>query len=760
MSFDPVLYSGRRFGGNMDRLLQLAEDLRDRSNAETAVSSQRTAIPQRIAPESSERIESIHAAKKVLSIPTASFPDRKPLPFEFRGYPLREEDPYPPLHTALPISRRRFGAQLRRLEIPALDLLYINVACRILQSYRQQTPILPLHEFLEFIQDRDEDSMVKLSWSLLMKMTNNRTEDSAISLLKGARRVFESRYFEMVQEVVRHGNQLVEPGLDMDESYLFRHFAACRYSRETSFNPHRGGLVNLPWRTVYDALRSGRYQAVSILANRLDFPMGFVEYSPQEFFSAWLNSGGMLPLPYMEAACALCSSMLEGLQYSPLSTDEIYMIMTLAFVSGQIQFVDVLMSRTGHTWDSIDEYIWFAICCVRSGEDEANLIGMLTLDGMQKRFNAFTEEYYTQHGQQGSTLYMMLLLCSLQFKKAIQYVLKMEDHNKWISHAVHLAIAMESAGILDKGGPDDAKLFSREEIAQLVEMYGMTFSQVDLQANWQYQFFATRLRSVGEVQNDEILFDSIIEVLSRHNSSQDTELSRSAKEALIAFEPNPAERELLYETLGGRIFEKEDFDLAFKCFLAANNIKEALHTINKQIASKLRDLPCQPLVNLNKHYFDTSTTQVALLLRKFATIHNRLQGHEIAHSQIRRTQKESFALHAVFTMMSELWKGQYITAMELFQKLEFLPKKEQEISASLNRLQQELPLVYSILDKVFGVFCRCCQSMEQKDNWRQIFEEQIIIYQRLLQVAAENDYSLTNQVSRDLAEALSKLQTN
>lgn len=757
MSSENFLDSGRRFGGSMNRLLHWAEDLRRRygealSPGAPAPAADQQPIPAPVVPPHQP------SGREVLTIATASFPAQKPTPFEFRGYPPRKEDTSAPRYSALPISRRRFGSQLRRLEIPALDVLYINVASRILQSFRQQTPVFPIHEFLEFIQDQNENTMVKLSWQTLMKLTNDQNVESPLDLLKGARRIFEKRYFEMVKEVVRTGNQLVESGNQMDESYIFQHYAACRFSHDTSFSPHRGSLVTLPWRTLYDALRSGRFQAVAVLSKKLDFPLGFMEYSPEELISGWLDSGGLLPLHHLESACVLCSSMLEGAKHSLLTTDEIYMIMTLAFISGQIKFVDVLMNRTGHTWDSFDEYVWFAIGCVRHSTDSSSLMGLLSIQALQERFNAFTEDYYTEQDH-GSGFYLILLLCSLQFKKAVYYVLKMEDPQKWISHAVHLAIAMEAAGILDMGGPEDEKVFSRHQIAQVVEMYGKAFAQVDLQANWQYQFFAARLRSPSEAQNEEILLDSIVDVLSRHNSLQDTELSRGAKEALIAFEPNPVEREALYETLGNRILTKGDFDLAFKAFLAGNDVEDALHTINKQITAKLRDLPCEPLLIQNKQYFNESTTHIALLSRKFATIHNRLQGQDVSRVEIRKAQKESNAIHEVFNMMSELWKGKYVKAMELFQELEFVPKRQQDISSYLIVLQEELPLVYSILDKVFCVFCRCCQSMEKKENWRRIFEEQIIVFQRFLEVAAQNGYSFANQVSRDLAQALSKLQT-
>lgn len=447
--------------------------------------------------------------RNVLSIPSVQFTPTARVPFGFGGYPS-EAGPFRGQFPALP------DHQPRQLEIPTSDQAYIAETADLLKHFRTEMRVNAFQRFSYAIPDEEAGSIIADVWGYLYSLTANGGDERPVffNLLKAARKGFEKRFKETMKKSIRPDFLTRETGLAMDSTHLYVGYARSQIDNEVFSRPHVPEgmeMTSQGWRVLYAALRCGDYNTARLLANHVHFPPDTTQRDPVYVMMAWMETTGRLPLPLIGEMMTLCESVLS--QCPRISVDQHFMVKTLSFLCGCLEAVDRLMQLTMSEWDSIDEFLWFLLGCVRYLPGR-NLPWVFNLERLQARVNKYSEQFYVDEGT-NPTRYIIALLCSLQFKKALKFMLKLENRERWFVHGVHIAIALEYMGMLDLGGAADERHFPRRLIAQIVEMYASTFQEVDEQAYFQYRFFFSMLSAPHGQTMEEAMLENIIEQIMR-----------------------------------------------------------------------------------------------------------------------------------------------------------------------------------------------------------------------------------------------------
>lgn len=525
-----------------------------------------------------------------LSIPRPFFSTPLTPKFHFPGYERQNASVYQ-LGPILPQFQRP------RLSIPRMDQVYIAETSDLLKHFRPPLRINPFERFSLAMIGKEKESMFAKVWDHLERMTeappNVEFDIPFVQLLRNARRIVERNFLEYLSTMVTQEFLDRPIGVEMHDAHLCLSFVRIQI-RENSQLPNENGDVG--WRVLYYAMRCGNYKAMDELVKSVRFPPGASQHSPEYVFHQWKSTCGRMPLSLLADMTDMCQRLLP--RANQFSIDEYFMMRTIAFFCGCIGIVDALMAETGTEWESLDDFLWFGLGCVREipGIDCDE---MFNLRALQKRINTYSEEFYTDGGRDPMR-YIEILFSSLLFKKALKFMLSLSDRSVWYVIAVHVAIGLEFLEMLDLGGEEDEACFSRKQIGQIVEKYADVFSDIDSPIYYQYLFFAQKLAE-DQIQNmEDAMIDSIMEqvlkdetqgIVSTFKSlfdantllSEGVKLSQKTLETLNRYVSKEWEKDALLIDTAKRLEEKGHWDFAYKCYLAGSSRTQAMESLNKLV---------------------------------------------------------------------------------------------------------------------------------------------------------------------------------
>ncbi|XP_062501933.1 nuclear pore complex protein Nup93-like isoform X2 [Corticium candelabrum] len=327
-----------------------------------------------------------------------------------------------------------------------------------------------------------------------------------------------------------------------------------------------------------------------------------------------------------------------------------------------------------------DDYMWLRLSQVRQldggtsrgnqGED------ILTLRKLQ---TILKDEYGEGHFQafEMPLLFFFVLLLSLQFEAALQFLSRIERYR---SHAVHFAIALYDAGLLFLPDSIQAPLLSKASndteffnVAQLVIRYTRKFASTDPREAVEYFYLLKGLETVqGNCLFTQCLSDLVLETREFEMLLGRLEPDGSRKPGLVdKFGVNSSE---IIETVASSAEAKGLAEDAVRLYDLAKKHDNVLRTLNKLLSQFLSAAPGAGQstrnrlmtlgINIAERYKGKGHTATVSRVSTFYLLLDLMQFFNLYHQQL------------------------FDQALDVIQRLKVLPFRTEEVESKVTAFRQ------------------------------------------------------------------------
>lgn len=546
---EPV-YEPRSFQQLEQRGLELLAALRGLPVSDLAQSSQtQTPPPTDIGPSYLDQYLTSHRHEDSFQTP-----NQKDLVFTKR--PWTQVNPV--------LVGRHFLPQVSSLTPSPLEKPFGQVIKTINHQHSTPRSYSPLDELANIVKRSQvsDDGALSL-WDLLQSITK-RTE-RITDPLKGGQRCFENRFkfhirLAAQQQGVRSGNFQEELKQYLKDRHLD--------SKEPV------------WMSIYYSMRAGECTTAAVFAKKANFPDGFGLDLPEYYFSTWAQRPSHSPWVRFPELFPACLEFVRRGARKKLDSEYRYMVMSASFLCGQIHAVDRLISETPHCWDSLDEYLWYSIGCVRMNAENSSSYSAFDLDRLQTRLTASEESYYTSNGED-PLRYALVLFSVLELRKGLRFLLTNMKCSPYIFHTVHMVIALQWQGLLVKIEGGDQDQLKEEDIVDLTLHYARVVADHDPALAWEYYYLSQELYTSAIEDRPLRLARCLVDLLDRPHA---VFLLQSETAMLVGME-NEDQKKLIMEEAAKQCKEQSKLDIALALFLKINSMTEVVKTMNAKVNS-------------------------------------------------------------------------------------------------------------------------------------------------------------------------------
>lgn len=431
---------------------------------------------------------------------------------------------------------------------------------KIVQELNQGTSQL-FSDYHEAIKDCHPD-LVYLWGVLLTIISELDTSRSITSRIRGAKRFFEDRFRE---DITRKATELgMTTGKTSDEIRIVVHGLV---GHNDSVYPH--------WMLIYHAIRCGDCDAGLEFARRAQFPRGCRCQPPAYYFEQLKqrdDHDASLRFADLEQAC---EQLMRHGGRNKLQSEYRYMIMVVSFLCGYIHIADALISQSAQKWESLDEWLWYGLGCVRHYTTSSS--SCFDYRRFWSRLSAYDESYYSGNGQSPVT-YAVVLFAGLRFGSGLHYMLN-KDLAACTGHVVHMAIAMQDHGLFDLEIVSDPKRLESEDIADLVLQYGRSLAASKGALASEYFVHAQKIQYPRTRSTVEHMAEALEDLLVR---SGDFELLETGCAIQDEFR-GENERCRVLQYAADICLRKKNFDMAIRLYKTAQNYEKAVEACNLMV---------------------------------------------------------------------------------------------------------------------------------------------------------------------------------
>eukprot|EP00210_Caulerpa_lentillifera_P001807 g1737.t1 len=554
-----------------------------------------------------------------------------------------------------------------------------------------------VEELTSVVKQHCKDDGALSLWDLLHSITK-RTERITDSL-KGGQRCFENRFrIHIGMTAQRQG---IRSGHFQDELQFYvqnRHLE----SKEPV------------WMSIYYALRAGNCAVAAMHAKKAHFPDGFGLDLPEYYFSTWAQRPAHSPWVRFSELFPACLEFVRRGARKKLDSEYRYMVMSTSFLCGQIRAADRLISETPHSWDSLDEYLWYSIGCVRTTAENSSSYAAFDLEKLQTRLTASEESYYTSNGED-PLRYALVLFSVLELRKGMRFLLTNGRCSPYIIHSVHMVIALQWQGLLSKIDGGDQEQLKEEDVVDLIIHYARYVANHNPALAWEYYHLSQELYTSAIEDRHLRLARCLVDLLNRPNAIN---LVQSEAAVLVGMETE-VEQKLIMEEAAKQCKQQGKLDIALALYLKIDAISNVVLTMNAKIAKFILRWWThlnRRGINVDKEKWSALGSEVHELILQCMDFHDFL---EFANEDRGKLIKETRALEKVFGIVQDFFINDHESVIREFRALEFIEECNPEL------LMESYPSMVDLISEIMSIFCVSLVTIGSviKENEKEIVHE-------------------------------------
>ncbi|KAL9540563.1 hypothetical protein MBANPS3_009615 [Mucor bainieri] len=301
---------------------------------------------------------------------------------------------------------------------------------------------------------QSQRSSMNVSWDIISHLTGESTDrisgaflfnnpdqtriaNMKLRLIKSARQYLENQYRSLVKETLRENAAAANVGGSLSEKHRLHAYMKLQYKeRGNSWNSRLEVYDDMPiWLFTYLLVRCGYYNLA------LEFVEGKTQNfsSAPEFHKAFKEFCSDPDFNISEESKTQVDHQYQTMKYSEKAPDPFKVL--LYKIIGRCELQD----KSEDTIHMLEDALWLQLMLIReTPEGSKPMLTEYRLTEFQEMINQADSSAYDKNGANPWTYFNMLLL-SLQFEKAINYLYQFEN---WRVHAVHIAIALVYYGLV------------------------------------------------------------------------------------------------------------------------------------------------------------------------------------------------------------------------------------------------------------------------------------------------------------------------
>ncbi|KAL4859943.1 Nuclear pore complex protein NUP93A [Chlorella vulgaris] len=419
------------------------------------------------------------------------------------------------------------------------------------------------------------------------------------ALLAGARGYLEDNYVSYMQKVVAAHRAQASLGGAPGRLGLVHAFLRVKEKERGALDFDQPGGVDTTWQRIYCCLRAGFHSEaaqVSKSTREASTPRVGSASDLSAQLLAW-GEGGCRPLtgdPGVHTA-AECERLLRdksARQRHPFSAQR---AMVHALLCGNNRAAEAVAKETPSFFPTIEDFLWFKLCLVRTQTTGASsssgggagssggLLDAYQLSDLQQYLQQYPASHYSHNGKE-PLLYVVVLLLSLQFRAAVGFLSREAATKDYRLDAVHLAICLQHASVLDPSPADGGGGGGRAlDVGSLIHRYGKEFLYTDPQLALEYYMLAAAALG-GSVQVKGQLLRELLVESKAYGYLLGSGGAAGEGGALARFVPNPAERGAVLEAVAHECAASAQLEEAVELFMFAGRPRPALRILNQRLS--------------------------------------------------------------------------------------------------------------------------------------------------------------------------------
>eukprot|EP00879_Flechtneria_rotunda_P017063 GHRR01017870.1.p1 GENE.GHRR01017870.1~~GHRR01017870.1.p1 ORF type:complete len:730 (+),score=267.93 GHRR01017870.1:831-3020(+) len=490
---------------------------------------------------------------------------------------------------------------------------------------KQMDPITAFGAACEQYEDKTPETLMSACWKLLgdvLAVAQSRgispSDGSEYSdaLLQGGRNHLQAGFAVHMRGVISRHRSAAQRGADPDQLRDVQAYLAVRFRDKGTLDLQAPGGLDTTWAQVYYSLRAGWIDVALKAAERaVDVTQSRASnISVKQLLQHWLQDAAGFRQKHGARMVQECERLLQGYSHKQSQLKQDYQLLVYALLAGDNRSVDSLIKLNPSLLPTMEDYIWIKLSLVNtnppaaaagvggggsSGSGLYNISGSFspssggglgapayTLAGWQSELNRWGPKYYSKEGKE-PLLFLTVLLLSLQFKRALSFLLKADMTKAYRLDGIHLAIALHFTGVLQvntdeplAGGPIELDLG-----AQLAA-FGRRYVTIDSTTALHYYMLAAAV-SGGGVKEQGRLFRELLV----HSKDYGTLLggggALGSGGAIQVFVRDPVLRQQLFEYVAYDCQINQQPDEARELYMAAQKPRAALKIINQQLSAEI-----------------------------------------------------------------------------------------------------------------------------------------------------------------------------
>ncbi|GMH40383.1 hypothetical protein BSKO_08287 [Bryopsis sp. KO-2023] len=592
-----------------------------------------------------------------------------------------------------------------RMELPAKEQGYIDAVSRMVESRKHSGSFSAAPEFLDAASGVVEaDQGIVACWTLLKEMASElgtghgskNTHSSTVkSLLRGTRKFLESRNDKGMAKMVQTHRGSMCIGGDPEKLTEIKNFIVYKHRDSVKLDINTGAEgMQTSWVQVYYALRSGHVREALIAAGGAKWPPATQRMRPlKSFIEEWHKENETLSSSSTDDLISVCKVWLNNPSVERRNPLFKFKVLTLAFLCGSADLVDLLGTSVAQPWESLDEYLWFFVGCAQSATEPMSF----NLNKLQKRIREFSGSFYSREGK-APMMYALVLLASLQFKAAIQFLAQDSMAESYRSEAVHMALVLYHHKMLEAGMNGDVGTSATGvDLGVLVESYGHQFTRSNSFLALNYYLLAVDLR--GTSRDMKRIANALRRVILESRDYYGL-LGNGGRLALdhplMLFLKGGAEIDEVLFLAAQECERFSENEEAYAIYMAAGRHSKALGIINVQISQTLQGWVHQAYGGLRD--FERIQHELMSLAKKGKDAASRM-------GVLDSPQGEGFKLlEAIAGIFRNFFQDRFPDAVGCANSISFFPSSRCEVATKVEYLKSVDHALVHILSDVLRVY--------------------------------------------------------
>mmetsp|Transcript_26955 Transcript_26955/g.58903 ORF Transcript_26955/g.58903 Transcript_26955/m.58903 type:complete len:850 (+) Transcript_26955:117-2666(+) len=569
-------------------------------------------------------------------------------------------------------------------------------------------------------EDKSHETTMSSCWTLLSDIlaearargvASSPVNKFAEALVQGARKHLERFHAVHTRNTVLRHKLQAERGADPEQVREVQAYIQVKYGSSGALDFQQPGGHDTSWMQVYFCLRNGWHDAARRAAERThDVSMARLgEAGFKGLLDEWLRSSGRLSDRSAALLARECERLLRDKAALKGQIRYPYMVLLCALLAGDNRAVDALSATLNSlsvppVLSTIEDFMWAKLSLVSTtaglGQQGPSGMGMYssvsvvppyTLAELHADLNRWPAAYYSKQGKE-PLLYVTVLLLSLQFQEALQFLWKDETTKMYRVDAVHMAIAMHQEQALAVN-PGDSGL----DIGGMIHSYSRKFVHVDSAVALQYYMLAAVVRGNSIAVKGQMLRELLTESRDFGTLLGGGGALGSAGGALRVYVPDPEERKRLFEAVAYECQVAAQPEEAIELYMAADRPRQALAILNQQLSNVIVGAVDEAVSGISTTAANDTAKHILTRGRDACT-----KIGPSADAGSRREVEAFEQLNMVWELLLACRKGRHDLALQKLHELSFIPLEKSRVEGCIRAAQQLHPAVQERLQDILS----------------------------------------------------------